>query len=191
MLGVSIKSITKKRQDNKRNEKLVRYYKAMASEDYEGALWHIEKYLEQHPKDHTAMAFKGKLFIDTGRKKEGVAILNRLRNKSKEPGEIYYLLALHYHYNEEDYAYAVSCYLNAINHSKKDANVYTDLGKAYLKKGDVQNAKKALTRALNMQSGNKEETYAALWDLHRQLGDVDKMNRYKMMLSDPQKYSVL
>lgn len=191
MIGVSLRSITKKRQDDIRNEKLVRYYQAMESEDHEGALWHIEKYLEQHPKDYTAMAIKGKLFIDTGRKKEGVAILNRLRNKSKEPGEIYYLLALHYHYNEEDYAYAVSCYLNAINHSKRDAYVYTDLGKAYLKQGNVQSAKKALNRALNMQSGNKGDIYAALWDLHRQLGDVDKMNRCKMMLSDPQKYGVL
>lgn len=164
----------------KRNQKLERFHEVLNNENYESALWEINKYLKNKDDDSVALAYKGALLTKLGRAEEAVQVLERAVTVEDMCFEA--RLALGEAYLEVGQSdYAMIQYEKALKYLKS-SDVYKGMGRVYESTGEIRYALGCYKKALKFEKRNKEKLLEKLVALSSASGDYKEYEKYSKQL---------
>lgn len=163
-----------------RNKKLERFNEVLSNENYESALWEINKYLENKDDDSVALAYKGAILTKLGRSDEAVEVLERAVTVEDMCYEA--RLALGEAYVVEGQPdYALIQYEKALKYLKS-SEIYIGMANAYEAKGDMRYSLGCCKKALKYEKKNKEIILRRLVKLCMDFGTESEYQKYSKKL---------
>lgn len=178
--GVFIAFAIVKIRKYRRSQKLERFNEVLNNENYESALWEINKYLEDKNDDSVALAYKGAILTKLGRADEAVQVLERavtVEDMCYEArlalGEAYIAVG--------QLDYALIQYEKALKYLKS-SEVYIGMANTYEAKGELRYSMGCCKKALKYEKKNKEKLLQRLVKLCSEVGTESEYQKYSRKL---------
>lgn len=170
-------------EEKRRNKALERFFEVYNKEDYETALWHIDKYIEKKPKDAYGYLYKGCVLKDMERIdeagtcfREAVSRKKKLYEAQKLLGDIYLRQGL--------YQEAIEQYTKAIKLEKRKIPPRFSRGVAHMQLENYDKAIKDLHYIEKKEKGDKTYIYKKIYSAYQSLGDEEKQSLYYNLLAE-------
>ncbi len=177
-LGIFIiPTIYYKALGTKRAKALERFQSAFDHEDNETALWHIDKYIEDHPKDFGGYLYKGIVLKELKNLEEAAEQLSIAIERRHKVHDAHKLLAdclLELGRFKE----AEASYKEAIRIDKKRLPAHFNKGINYMHQEQYESAIKAFQYVLKKEKGDKTYIYEELAAAYLIVGDESSHRQY-------------
>lgn len=170
-----------KHKSKKRKVDLDRFHTVYDNGDYESALFHIDKYLEQKPNDHVGHMYRGIVLKDMDRIDEAIEALKVSisidftdHNSRKMLGDVYHEI--------DELDSALEEYDRAIL-IEANSSTYFNRGVVHFRKGNHSLAESDLKAALKKEESSKDHIYAQLYYLYKETDKHTHAEKYKILMN--------
>ena len=143
---VAVPYFVLKYKDKKRSKALARFEELLELKNYESALWHLEKYIEDKPKDDVAYLYKGIIYKEMGSPEDAVEALNKSLELKKKNYRANKILGDIYSDNNQK-ELSIKYYDEAIK-IEKNAIAYFNRGVALYELNQMEKSRKSLLDGL-------------------------------------------
>jgi tetratricopeptide (TPR) repeat protein len=175
---IAVPFIYYKRLAKKRDKALEDFYTAYEREDYDRAIWLIDKYIEENPKDFGGYLHKGNVLKDLERVDEAIDYLKIAIEKKELVFESQKILADCYlELDQPDLA--VDHYNKAIKSEKDRLSARFNRGIAYMHLESYDKAIKDFKYVLRREEGDKTYIEEELATAYLITGDLDNYAKYR------------
>lgn len=164
----------------KRDKALEDFYKAYEREDYDRALWLINRYIEEKPKDFGGYLHKGNVLKDLGQRHEAIEALKASIERKEVVFESQKILADCY-LEAEEYSRALDHYNVAIKAEKDRLSARFNRAIAYMHLESYDKALKDFKYVLRREEGDKSYIYDELAAVYLLLGDSKNHQKYEAL----------
>lgn len=168
-------------KNKKRESLLKRFHEVYEQDDLTSALWHIDQYIEQKPKDSVAHSYKGLVLKEMDKFYEAKEALEKAVQLSEKNFLAYKFLGDLY-LESGNFVFAKDNYEKGIALDKRPAILYC-CAVCYVELGQVEMAEKHLKQALKRKSQLTGEIHGKLVDVYHKLDKPDQANKH-MSLRD-------
>lgn len=164
----------------KRDKALEDFYIAYEREDYDRALWLINRYIEEKPKDFGGYLHKGSVLKDLGQIDEAMEAFKTSISLKEVVFDSQKILADCY-LEQEDYRLAIDHYDIAIKDEKGRLSARFNRGIAYMHLESYSKALKDFKYVLRMEDGDKSYIYDELSAVYLLMGDSKNHEKYEAL----------
>lgn len=172
---------------SKRNKALQRFHYAFDSDDFEGSLWHLNKYIEAHPKDDIAFYYKGAALLGLDEPDLAEAAFRHALELNKKCEYAHFGLGQIYSDKNLD-DQALKHFKQAKPKMKKYALLYYHMGLCEMVLGNTNQALRSLKRALAYEKSDKDYIRYGLYCFYKEQEDLDNAMKYRSEIVDKEKY---
>lgn len=179
-LGISA-YVVFKYKSNIRENKLSRFHEVIDNEDYENALWRINSYIEENPKDSSyGYYYKGVVFGKMGNYDEAIAFLKKSIEEDEKMYEAYKVLG-DLHANKGDFDEALKMY-KKVKKRGINGSYYINKGYAEFNKGAYRKALFSYKLALYRYRKEEATVYDLIIRTYEEMNDYNSADKYRSKL---------
>lgn len=171
----------------KRNKRLQHFHDAFESGDYEGGLWHLDKYIETHPKDDVAFCYKGLTYGQLGDSKSAEAAFLQAISIKRKSERAHYNLGIIY-YSQGQFDKAMEHFVVAKRKMRNHAKLHYYIGMCFVGKEKNDDALKMLKKALSYEKSNKDYIYYGYFMYYQKNNDYANMDLYRSKIVNKDEY---
>lgn len=135
-----------KYKDKKRSKALARFEELLELKNFESALWHLEKYIEDKPKDDVAYLYKGLMYREMEKSEDAIEALNKSLELKKKNYRANKILGDIYSDNNQK-ELSIKYYDEALK-IEKNAIAYLNRGVALYELNQMEKSRKSLLDGL-------------------------------------------
>lgn len=166
-------------KNKKRDKLLERFHEVYENDDLTGALWHINKYIQDKPKDSLAYSYKGLVLKDMGNFHEAKEALEKATALSDKNFIAYKFLGDLYLENG-NFVMAKNHYEKGIRLDKRPAILYC-CAVCYIELGQLEKGEKYLKQALKRKSKLTGLIHEKLVEVYTRLDQPDQANKHQVL----------